>query len=272
MWTHKTKDDRDPFPWASSPHAQSTILDAADSEKLISVSRVNGPSGCISKSISALKPSTPGMQSNKDGVIKKRRTDSEKWMSVFLTHTQTISELLDLYQEAERSAPGSVIFQLPRFGALAGAVVSHAMTRVEDLFERHDPCIFKFGWTHNPAWRWNGRLYGYRHDKDKWTAMIILHYSLEPHGPAMLEGALIHRFQSTLAWKLSWNLFVWWCINYKDICHVQPPTGPTKVSRAAETSGRAATLWTGKVQPQSQRNGRCTWLIWCTDLLNTRQV
>ena len=68
-----------------------------------------------------------------------------------------------------------------------------------DLFSKHDPMIFKIGYSHNVTWRWSNTLYGYQFDRaDKWTKMVILYESTEPFGPAMLEASLIDLYKSTL--------------------------------------------------------------------------
>jgi hypothetical protein len=78
----------------------------------------------------------------------------------------------------------------------AGRVLQHCLEVTERLFRKHEPLIFKFGYTHNPCWRWANDLYGYVKAKEKWSNMIILWISDEPSGPAMLESALIEIFKS----------------------------------------------------------------------------
>ena len=71
-----------------------------------------------------------------------------------------------------------------------------------DEFAKHDPMIFKIGYTHNAVWRWCNNLYGYKFDKiHKWERMVILYKSNEPFGPAMLEASLIDMFQSILPYS-----------------------------------------------------------------------
>lgn len=82
--------------------------------------------------------------------------------------------------------------------ATAGSVLKHAKTVLDMLFSKHSPMIFKIGFTHDPIWRWTNHLYGYAHQRDKWTNMVILHQSFEPFGPAMLEAALIDQYKSRL--------------------------------------------------------------------------
>ena len=88
-----------------------------------------------------------------------------------------------------------LLFRLPHKGLLAGAVLQHSIRVVEEYFKELEPLVFKFGWTHNPIWRWTNALYGYCQDRDIWSQMIILHVSHEAFGPAMLEAALINQYQ-----------------------------------------------------------------------------
>ena len=86
-----------------------------------------------------------------------------------------------------------ITFQVPKFGSTAGSVLKHSQCVLDSLFRKHDPCIFKFGWTHNPAWRWSNSFYGYDQSRDGWTQMVVLYVSDEPYSPAMLEAALIDK-------------------------------------------------------------------------------
>lgn len=88
-------------------------------------------------------------------------------------------------------------FDLPRPNMTAGRVLQHCMRVMERTFQKLDPLIFKVGFTHNPAWRWSNKLYGYGHAVEKWSNMVVLYVTDEPHGPAMLEAALIEKFRST---------------------------------------------------------------------------
>lgn len=100
---------------------------------------------------------------------------------------------------AQASAISSIHFALPKSNAVAGAVLAHAIKIVEKQFSQHDPMIFKLGFTHNPHWRWCNRIYGYGHDVEKWSTMMVLYAAPEPFSPAMLEAALIEKYQGTLA-------------------------------------------------------------------------
>ena len=88
---------------------------------------------------------------------------------------------------------------LPLKVTTAGVVLNHAVQVVESLFESWSPMIFKFGFSSNPKVRWENRKYGYVHDRDKWERMVVLYLSSEPWSPAMLEAALIDRYDGTLA-------------------------------------------------------------------------
>lgn len=86
-----------------------------------------------------------------------------------------------------------ITFQVPPLGSTAGSVLKHSLRVLDAIFRKHDPCIFKVGWTHSPAWRWSNSFYGYDKSRDGWTDMVILYISDEPYGPAMLEATLIDK-------------------------------------------------------------------------------
>ena len=92
----------------------------------------------------------------------------------------------------EAQALGSILFQVPKNSISAGAVLQHAIRRVEVVFSKEER-------THDPIWRWSNSLYGYKYARDCWSAMIVLFASHEPHGPAFLEAALIEKYQSNLS-------------------------------------------------------------------------
>jgi hypothetical protein len=88
---------------------------------------------------------------------------------------------------------------LPLKVTTAGMVLKHAVQVVETIFESFAPMIFKFGFSSDPKIRWENRRYGYLHERDRWERMVVLYLSPEPWSPAMLEAALIDRYDGTLA-------------------------------------------------------------------------
>ena len=107
------------------------------------------------------------------------------------------SELRELISECR--ATGTIVFCHPKKSLAAGSVLHHVLRTMESLFLKQEPLIFKVGWTHNPVWRWENNLYGYRMCRDKWQGMLVLYVSNEPYSPAMLEAALIERYSSILS-------------------------------------------------------------------------
>ena len=116
----------------------------------------------------------------------------------FSTYVERYPKLLELRDCLEARHPGQVRFQLPPLDSLAGTVVRHTTSLLDHLLERHDPAIFKIGFTHDPFWRWGNNMYGYVTSKEKWSTMTVMYLASEPHSPAMLEAALIDKYQSTL--------------------------------------------------------------------------
>ena len=86
-----------------------------------------------------------------------------------------------------------VAFDLPKTGASAGSVLRHSQNVFGKLKAKHEPMIYKFGFTHNPMWRWKNPMYGYAKARDGWTNMVVLYVSHEHYSPAMLEAALIDK-------------------------------------------------------------------------------
>lgn len=122
---------------------------------------------------------------------------------------QKISKSLtpDMFSDAglklmlhEAESIGCIDFRLPsNKNATAGGVLRHCSTVAEDLFDKWTPLIFKFGYTHNPVWRWSNKMYGYSRCTDRWSNMVVMYITTEPRGPAMLEAALIEKYQSIWA-------------------------------------------------------------------------
>ena len=108
---------------------------------------------------------------------------------------QTAQASLEAIQ-LEACSLGCIAFKLPKWNSISGKVLGHALQVIETLFEKLDPMIFKFGITHNPAWRWSNSLYGYKYGCEKWSNMLVIYSSWEPYGPAMLEATLIEKFKS----------------------------------------------------------------------------
>ena len=109
----------------------------------------------------------------------------------------TLQSDLGLQAIARESASHCAIeFKIPKALMTAGQVLQHCLRVSDQLFGKHDPMIFKFGYTHNPCWRWANKLYGYVTSREKWSNMVVLWVSEEPAGPAMLESALIEIYKS----------------------------------------------------------------------------
>ena len=89
-------------------------------------------------------------------------------------------------------------YRLPRKGVPAGKVLQHAKSVFANLHRKHQPMVYKFGYTHDPTWRWSNPIYGYKFDRQKWSHMVVLFESTEPFGPAMLEACLIDLYQCYL--------------------------------------------------------------------------
>ena len=142
-----------------------------------------------SKSIALKRPFQPSSKSSCS--ISLRRQHPKAVLQSYLEDSATLSEI-----HSRCESIGCIAFKLPPFGSLAGKALKHCLDELSRLFDKHSPLIFKIGWTHDAAWRWANDLYGYARSIDKWTNMDILYIAKEPFSPAMLEAALIEKYQS----------------------------------------------------------------------------
>ena len=101
--------------------------------------------------------------------------------------------------ETECQTVGCISFSLCDLNATAGKILRHSVQVLDALFKQHEPLTFKIGYTHNPIWRWTNPTYGYAVAREKWSKMLCFHYSKEPYSAAMLEAALIEKYQSSSA-------------------------------------------------------------------------
>ena len=135
------------------------------------------------------KPVTPLLA---EQVSRPHEHECEPCSTSLDSHFQ--SSLGDLIAEAK--PVDCIAFKLPTPNAVAGKVLQHAVKTMETLFSKHEPMIWKIGFTHSPTWRWTNELYGYQHSRDRWSNMVVLYASSEPYSPAMLEATLIEKYQS----------------------------------------------------------------------------
>ena len=174
------KDDVVPFPWSLQLPGQ----DGCPRREAMSTAEA------ANKTLHEVRADTLSL----DPRIKSIR---DKLFPAESFHLESSHRLLDTYMRCLET--GCIGFSLPPLGALAGRVLRHAVSEIEKLFAKHEPLIWKVGYTHNALWRWSNKLYGYAKAVDKWERLEVLYIASEPFSPAMLEAALIEKFQSPLA-------------------------------------------------------------------------
>ena len=85
--------------------------------------------------------------------------------------------------------------RLPRKIGTPGTVLRHAIEVFEDLHSRNKPMSFKFGFTHDPVFRWSNPIYGYAKCVQKYERMDILYAATDAVGPGFLEAALVNLYK-----------------------------------------------------------------------------
>ena len=126
-----------------------------------------------------------------------KKTKHQSLRDNFGDVVQEFPHLQEIQKNLDDKYPGTFEWRLPRFNAVAGRVLQHCSSVVEQLLETNTPMAFKIGYTHNPLWRWGNRIYGYCHEKTKWSTMVLMYATDQPFGPSMLEAALIDKYKST---------------------------------------------------------------------------
>ena len=97
---------------------------------------------------------------------------------------------------------GKIHLRLPKRLGTPGHVLRHAIEVFEDLHSRRKPMSFKFGFTHDPVFRWSNPIYGYVNCVQKYDRMDILFASTEAIGPGFLEAALVNLYKG--AWDTTY--------------------------------------------------------------------
>ena len=143
-------------------------------------------------SLTELVPKVVSMQPQK----QQHQQHKPAWLSASLGEEVLVPDVVDMLQTID--AHDRITWRLPQLARTAGGVLTHCIKTVESLQAKHSPMIFKFGMSHDAARRWDNPQYGYKHERDKWDSMCILFVAPEKFTPAMLEAALIEKFQSHL--------------------------------------------------------------------------
>ena len=126
---------------------------------------------------------------------EKESSHVPSWMASLPPTLQSSPGIQTMALEA--ASIGCIEVKIPKKPNLvAGRVLQHCMDVIESLFRKHDPMIFKLGYTHNPCWRWSNDVYGYCNAQERWSNMTILWITDEPCAPSMLEASLIAMYKS----------------------------------------------------------------------------
>ena len=73
-------------------------------------------------------------------------------------------------------------------------MLQHASKVLQLTLDRLSPMTFKIGFTHDPAFRFRNRTYGYVSSRDRWQGMIVVFASHDPIVASYVEAALILYF------------------------------------------------------------------------------
>lgn len=135
---------------------------------------------------------------------KRRRYD---WREVLDHETLALPRTQLCFEQIEQD---SVLdYRLPeKPGMLAGQIIRHCWETVDCLLQKHEPCIYKIGYTHCASFRWHNKTFGYGHAPEKWDQLVVIYAAKEAISPAFVEGSLIQRHKGFLneLWYTFWIL------------------------------------------------------------------
>ena len=97
-------------------------------------------------------------------------------------------------------------YRLPRKESLAGSIVKHCFHMVDLMIEKHEPLIFKVGYTHCAHMRFYNSKFGYVHEQAAWEHMLVLYAAGETISPAFIEAALIQHYKGD--WDQNKSFFI----------------------------------------------------------------
>ena len=127
------------------------------------------------------------------------------WEGALNAKTLAIPRTREVFERLEVDSRMTYMLP-PKPNMTAGSIIKHCYEVVESLLDKYKPCIYKIGITHCPHFRFDNDIYGYAHERDKWTALVVIYASHESISPAFVEGALIQKHKGDLT--MQYNIYV----------------------------------------------------------------
>ena len=114
------------------------------------------------------------------------------WKQVLDQETLSLPRTQSCFEAIEGDP--ALEYNLPKKpGMLAGQVLKHCYSVVDQMLSAQWPCIWKVGYTHDAFCRFYNSKFGYKHDRAQWSNMVVIHASSESVSSAYIEAAIIHR-------------------------------------------------------------------------------
>ena len=104
-----------------------------------------------------------------------------------LPRTQRVFEAIESHS--------CIDYQLPRRQALPGEILKHIYTGIERFRCKKWPMVFKVGVRHDPVFRYDNDLFGYKFERTKWDGMRVVFCTHHSTSAAFAEAAAIQKFK-----------------------------------------------------------------------------
>ena len=109
-------------------------------------------------------------------------------------------------------------YALPFRGARSGQVLQHASKHIQSTLDRLSPMTFKIGFTHDPAFRFRNKTFGYLGDRDRWQGMVVVFASHDPIVTSYVEAALILFFMGD--WVEIYTVYIVFFVVTRSFLHI----------------------------------------------------
>ena len=139
--------------------------------------------------------------------LPKRSSLRNSWQQTLDPEILELDRTTQCFEMIEKDP--CLSYRLPPKKCLAGRIMRHCFETVESVIERHQPLIFKVGYTHCAYARYYNSKFGYVHNKDKWEHLLVLYAAGETTSPAFVEAALIQHFKGHWDWRNLHFFFCW---------------------------------------------------------------
>ena len=127
------------------------------------------------------------------------------WDECLDSDTLFLPRTLEAFHDIEVDT--KIDYSLPAKNSTSGQVLERTKKLIERVVSALSPAIYKIGFTHDPAFRWNNKTFGYQKAIEKWDGMLVMYAGSNAMVASFVEAAMIQWFLGDLMF-LKKNLYI----------------------------------------------------------------